>query len=104
MILEHRYYGESWPVSNLSTDSFRFLDTAQALADVAHFARTVQFPGLEHVNLSAPHTAWISYGGSYAGAQSAFLRKVYPELFWGAIASSAVTTVSASGVRGVCAS
>lgn len=29
--------------------------------------------------------------GSYAGAFVAFLRKLYPEIFWGAIASSAVT-------------
>lgn len=31
------------------------------------------------------------YGGSYAGAQAAFLRVVYPETFWGAISSSGVT-------------
>ncbi len=33
----------------------------------------------------------ISYGGSYPGARSAFLRILYPHLFHGSIASSAVT-------------
>jgi hypothetical protein len=34
----------------------------------------------------------VVYGGSYAGAQAAFLRVVYPETFWGAVSSSGVTT------------
>lgn len=90
LILEHRYYGESFPVANLSTDSLRFLTTEQSLYDSAHFAQTVVVPGLEKHNLSdAP---WIYYGGSYAGAKSAFARKLFPSVFWGAIASSAVTT------------
>ncbi len=97
VVLEHRYYGESWPVANLTTDNFRFLTTKQSLDDATHFARTVKFPGLEHLNLTAPHTPWISYGGSYAGGQSAFLRKLYPDTWWGSIASSAVTKVSPPG-------
>jgi len=96
VVLEHRYYGQSWPVPNLTTDNFRYLTTKQSLDDATHFARNIKFPGLEHVNLTAPHTAWISYGGSYAGGQSAFLRKLYPDVWWGSIASSAVTKVSSS--------
>ncbi|BGP42000.1 hypothetical protein JCM10449v2_005997 [Rhodotorula kratochvilovae] len=93
IVLEHRYYGESFPVQNLSTDSLRFLDTLQSLHDSAHFARTVQMPGLEHLNLTAGQgTAWLYYGGSYAGAKAAFARSLFPDVFWGAIASSAVTT------------
>lgn len=95
VVLEHRYYGGSWPVANLTTESLRFLSTDQALADAAYFARNVRFPGLEvkghDSDLTAPETAWIAYGGSYAGAFVAFLRKLYPETFWGAISSSGVT-------------
>ncbi|KAF1981672.1 extracelular serine carboxypeptidase [Aulographum hederae CBS 113979] len=91
VILEHRYYGESFPVANLTTESLRFLTTAQALADSDYFARHVTFPGLEDKNLTAPATPWVAYGGSYAGAFVAFLRVQYPHTFFGAISSSGVT-------------
>jgi hypothetical protein len=48
------------------------------MQDSANFARNVVFPGFEDVDLTSSNTAWISYGGSYAGAKSAFLRKLYP--------------------------
>ncbi|TEA19232.1 putative extracellular serine carboxypeptidase [Colletotrichum sidae] len=91
VVLEHRYYGKSFPVEDLSTENLRFLSTDQALADTAYFAKHISFPGYEHLNLTAPDTAYIAYGGSYAGAFAAFLRKLYPEVFWGGISSSGVT-------------
>ncbi|KAK2046182.1 serine carboxypeptidase S28 [Colletotrichum somersetense] len=92
IILEHRYYGKSYPTTDFSTKNLRFLTTDQALADTAYFAKHVLFPGkLATLNLTAPGTPWIMYGGSYAGAFVAFLRKVYPDVFWGAISSSGVT-------------
>ncbi|KAK5006858.1 hypothetical protein LTR28_005996, partial [Elasticomyces elasticus] len=91
VVLEHRYYGASWPVPDLSPANMRFLTTAQALADEAYFARHVRFPGLERYgDLTSATTAYIGYGGSYAGAFSAFLRVLYPDVFWGAISSSGV--------------
>lgn len=53
------------------------------LADTAFFARNVVFEGLEDLKLTAPHTAYIAYGGSYAGAFVAFLRKTYPDTYFG---------------------
>jgi hypothetical protein len=90
VILEHRYYGKSFPVPDLTTENLRFLSTEQALAEVDYFARNVKFEGIAE-DLTAPNTPWVVYGGSYAGAQAAFLRVQYPETFWGAIASSGVT-------------
>ncbi|KAF2731918.1 hypothetical protein EJ04DRAFT_578716 [Polyplosphaeria fusca] len=90
VILEHRYYGTSFPFDDLSTEHLRFLSTEQALAEIDYFARNVEFEGID-ADLTAPNTPWIAYGGSYAGAQSAFLRVVYPETFWGTISSSGVT-------------
>lgn len=90
VILEHRYYGRSVPTPDLSTDNLRFLTTDQALADQAYFARHVVFPGLEHLNLTSHNNPYIAYGGSYAGSFVAFLRKLYPDAYWGAIASSSV--------------
>lgn len=92
VVLEHRYYGTSYPVPDLSTENFRFLTTEQAMADEAYFASNIQFPGLEeHGDLTAKTTPYIGYGGSYAGAFSAFLRVQYPDIFWGTISSSGVT-------------
>ncbi|KZL74215.1 serine carboxypeptidase S28 [Colletotrichum tofieldiae] len=92
VILEHRYYGRSYPTPDFSTKNLRFLTTDQALADTAYLAKHIIFPGkLAELNLTAPGTPWIVYGGSYAGAFVAFLRKVYPDVFWGAISSSGVT-------------
>jgi len=92
VVLEHRYYGASFPTSTLSTENLRFLTTQQALADEAYFATHVQFPGLEHYgDLTSNTTAYFSYGGSYPGAFSAFLRVQYPDIFYGSISSSGVT-------------
>lgn len=59
VILEHRYYGNSYPVEDLSTDNLRWLTTEQILADVAYFAQHVEFPGHENEDLTAPKTPWI---------------------------------------------
>lgn len=95
VVLEHRYYGDvnggSYPTEDFSTENLRFLTTQQAMADHAFFANNVVFKGLEKYNATASHRPYIAYGGSYAGAFVAFLRVLYPETFWGAIASSAVT-------------
>jgi len=92
VVLEHRYYGESFPTPDLSTKNMRFLTTQQALADEAYFAQNVKYPGLEkYGDLTSRTTAYIGYGGSYAGAFNAFLRVLYPNVFWGAISSSGVT-------------
>ncbi|KAF8316052.1 hypothetical protein DL93DRAFT_2193817 [Clavulina sp. PMI_390] len=88
IVLEHRYYGNSVPVSNFSTDSLRWLNNAQSLEDSARFMRNFKWNGTD---LSAPGTKWIYYGGSYAGARAAHMRVLYPHLVHGAIASSAVT-------------
>ncbi len=76
---------------DLSIDSLRFLSTDQSVADMAYFAKNVVFDGLERLDLTAPSTPYIAYGGSYAGAFVAFLRKLYPDVYWGAISSSGVT-------------
>ncbi|KAI0517540.1 peptidase S28 [Xylaria bambusicola] len=90
VILEHRYYGSSIPTKDFSTENLRFLTTDQALADTAYFANNVKFAGLEDVDFNPKTTPWIAYGGSYAGAFVALLRKLYPDDYWGAISSSGV--------------
>ncbi|KAL1598952.1 hypothetical protein SLS60_008097 [Paraconiothyrium brasiliense] len=91
VILEHRYYGTSFPFDDITIQGARFLTTEQSLADAAYFARNIVFPGLEKENLTSSGAPWIVYGVSYSGGQSAFLRKLYPDVFWGGISSSGVT-------------
>ncbi|KAI1611606.1 extracelular serine carboxypeptidase [Exophiala viscosa] len=92
IILENRYYGESWPYENSSTDNLRYLTTEQTIADNAYFAQNVVLPAniTNGANLSAPGTPWILYGGSLAGAQTAFSLVEYSGLLWGGIAASGV--------------
>ncbi|KAF8651928.1 hypothetical protein AX16_004572 [Volvariella volvacea WC 439] len=98
IVLEHRYYGESLPVSNLTTDSLRWLNNAQSAADSANFMENLELDDVLE-DITAPNTPWIYYGGSYAGARAAHMRILYPELVYGAIASSAVTHAELSNWR-----
>ncbi|PYI16386.1 hypothetical protein BO99DRAFT_311875, partial [Aspergillus violaceofuscus CBS 115571] len=108
LIVEHRYYGTSYPTStNTSSSStsqddddtiplstLAYLTTEQALADYAYLAThlpPIISPTKTPPDLSPKTTPWIAYGGSYAGAFVAFLRRQYPETFWAAISSSGVT-------------
>lgn len=95
VVLEHRYYGKSIPVPDFSTDNLRWLNNDQAAADSARFMSNVTFPGI-HEDLTAPNTPWIYYGGSYAGARAAHMKILYPDLVYGAIASSGVTHATLS--------
>ncbi|KAI0804685.1 peptidase S28 [Irpex lacteus] len=95
IVLEHRYYGKSVPVANFTTDSLRWLNNKQAFADSANFMANVKVPSIS-TNITAPGTPWIYYGGSYAGARSAMMRVLYPDLVYGAIASSGVVYASVS--------
>ncbi|KAI8455109.1 extracellular serine carboxypeptidase [Phakopsora pachyrhizi] len=101
IVLEHRYYGKSHPFKDLSVESLRYLNTLESLEDSAYFAKNLVLNlndknssqggnNQSVLNLTAPATPWIYYGGSYAGAKAAFMIKLYPDLIWGSIASSAV--------------
>jgi hypothetical protein len=95
LVLEHRYYGTSYPVDQITPESLRFLTTEQAMADYAYFAEHVTLPGMEHVDITPQSkngsTPWIAYGVSYAGGFVSFLRKLYPDTFYGVISSSGTT-------------
>jgi hypothetical protein len=102
IVLEHRCYGGSIPKrSDLGpgrywgVDELQWLTTAQALEDNAQFVQHFTIAGLdkdEMDKLRAPNAPVISYGGSYPGGKSAFLRVLYPDLFFGSLASSAVVS------------
>ena len=64
---EHRFYGNSHPRNNTSTENLRFLSVDQALADLAYF--------IAHIKSSSPSLAnsgVVMVGGSYSGILIAF--------------------------------
>ncbi|EGC40102.1 hypothetical protein DICPUDRAFT_147119 [Dictyostelium purpureum] len=81
--VEHRFYGASTPKGNLATENLKYLSTQQALADYANF---VQFFKQKY---NTGDSKWVSFGGSYSGNLSAWLRLKYPNLIDAAIATSA---------------
>jgi len=81
--LEHRFYGESQPFADQTTENFAFLSSQQALADLANFIQTMK---LEYYAEDAPV---VTFGGSYPGNLAAWFRIKYPHLTIGSIASSA---------------
>ena len=87
LALEHRFYGASQPFGDLSTEHLRYLTTDQALNDLAYFINWAQNDPVLNIGTERP---WITYGGSYPGALSAWFRYKFPHLTAGAVASSAV--------------
>ncbi|XP_078100448.1 thymus-specific serine protease [Sander vitreus] len=84
LALEHRFYGDSINPDGLKTENLAHLSSQQALADLAVFQQYIS----QNFNLSHRNT-WISFGGSYSGALSAWFRGKFPHLVYGAVASSA---------------
>ncbi|KAM9359152.1 thymus-specific serine protease [Symphorus nematophorus] len=84
LALEHRFYGDSINPDGLKTENLADLSSQQALVDLAIFHQYI----CQSFNLSHRNT-WISFGGSYSGALSAWFRGKFPHLVYGAVASSA---------------
>ncbi|GJQ77978.1 hypothetical protein Trydic_g2339 [Trypoxylus dichotomus] len=90
---EHRYYGESYPTANMSTENLRYLSVDQAIADIAYFIHYVKenIEGLansKQLNIDLlPKVVVI--GGSYSASMATWMRLKYPHLVDIAYASSA---------------
>lgn len=103
--VEHRFYGETQPFNDTSTEHLVYLTTPQAYVvslcgnlfnvlilfffDSSSLADYAQFIQYISEYFECPTSPWISWGGSYSGSLSAWLRMKYPQLVIGAIASSA---------------
>lgn len=82
--LEHRYYGASVPVPDLSTPNMRYLSSHQAIGDIAQFYQQYMVPTF---NLTTYHKL-VTYGGSYPGALSAWTRLRLPHIVHAALSTS----------------
>lgn len=89
--LEHRFYGKSQPfgysADTYSLNNLKYLTADQALNDLASFILYAKSTKLFGITANMP---WVTIGGSYPGALSAWFRYKFPHLTVGALASSAV--------------
>lgn len=85
---EHRYYGQSFPVKDLSVANMKYLSTEQALEDAAQFQVYINDKyRLGEINKDV---TWVILGGSYSGFLSTAYRIRYPHLVGAAWSSSGV--------------
>ncbi|KAJ2603684.1 hypothetical protein H4R99_002298, partial [Coemansia sp. RSA 1722] len=95
IIMEHRYYGVSYPVSDMSGPNMRYLTLENALEDIAYFVRSAPAFVNKSVGLTiGSENKWIATGGSYSGNLAVWVRREYPDLFHAAYASSAPLLIS----------
>jgi hypothetical protein len=76
-----------FPSAPFALSSLKYLTAEQALRDLAYFIANITATGAFKIT---PNSPWITIGGSYPGAMSAWFRNKYPHLTIGAIASSGV--------------
>lgn len=71
----------------MSFENLKYLNSEQGLSDLAYF---IQFITKHKMYGVTSQTKWVTVGGSYAGAMSAWFRSKYPHLTVGALGSSGV--------------
>ncbi|KAI8326127.1 peptidase S28 [Martensiomyces pterosporus] len=89
--VEHRFYGKSNPMPDLSGASLKYHTLENVLEDYASFARAAKSAPSKVFAVPVRTGAKIIFaGGSYSGSLAALMRTKYPRLVDGAWASSAV--------------
>ncbi|KAI5357330.1 putative peptidase S28, alpha/Beta hydrolase [Septoria linicola] len=89
IVLEHRYWGTSTPYTDLTTENMKYLTLENSIKDMTYFAREVKLPFDKHGDSNAKDVPWVTMGGSYSGALSAWTASVDPGTLWAYHASSA---------------
>jgi len=67
VLLEHRFFGQSNPYPDLSSQSLALLTIQQAIDDLVYFAQNVTLPMPGGDKVKPDSTPWILFGGSYSG-------------------------------------
>ncbi|KAI8324022.1 peptidase S28, partial [Martensiomyces pterosporus] len=90
IIMEHRYYGDSYPVDDLSGPNMKYLTVENALEDIAYFIRNSATFVQSAIGVTiTPQSKWVATGGSYSANLAVWARLEYPDLIHAAYASSA---------------
>lgn len=85
LTLEARYYGDSFPAPLTDRSTLNTLTVDTVMEDLAAFVKFIQKDVIQSSTLK-----WLSVGGSYSGALSAWLRLKHPELISASWSSSGV--------------
>ncbi|KAJ2161490.1 hypothetical protein GGF46_001429 [Coemansia sp. RSA 552] len=89
--MEHRFFGLSNPLPDLTGASLQHLTIENALEDFASFVRAVKTRPSSVFRVPVKAGAKVVfYGGSYSGNVAAWMRSEYPDLVQGAWSSSAI--------------
>lgn len=78
---EHRYYGCSMPYGDKSfshQNRLGYLTTEQAIADYVDLIKDLRDKAATRFNTCRPLNPVITFGGSYSGMLSAYIRMKYP--------------------------
>ncbi|KAJ5107885.1 Peptidase S28 [Penicillium angulare] len=89
VLIEHRYWGESSPYAELTTENLQYLTLENSVADLVYFAKNVKLPFDKNSSSNAQNAPWVLSGGSYSGALTAWTESTSPGTFWAYHASSA---------------
>jgi hypothetical protein len=84
-----RFWGDSSPYADLTTENLQLLTLHQAIQDFVYFAKTVDLPFDTDHSSNADKAPWVFTGGSYSGALTAWTESMAPGTFWAYHASSA---------------
>jgi serine protease 16 len=84
LALEHRYYGPSNPYEDFSSEHLQYLNSEQALGDIATFVDLIN----EQYKLTPSNNRWVTWGGSYPGMMAGLARYRYPHLIYASVSSS----------------
>ncbi|KAG9041287.1 hypothetical protein FS837_012468 [Tulasnella sp. UAMH 9824] len=88
VILEHRYWGKSLPVPDLTTQNLQWLTVEQGVEDLKYFAQNVQLP-LSVTSTQPDRAPWVNVGCGYSGILAAYTQEKHADVFASAYASSA---------------
>jgi len=94
-MLAHRFYGQSMPLGKPTIENLRYLNTRQALADVAEFILFIK----EQYNLK--NAPLITFGGSYSGSLSLVPFKVSAFGLWRRCIQCSVTNAGRLANKGL---
>ncbi|KAJ2594057.1 hypothetical protein H4R99_005920 [Coemansia sp. RSA 1722] len=90
--IEHRFFGQSNPLPDLSSASLKYMTLDNTLEDFAQFIRAAKSDPATIFSpeySAAENSTVVFTGGSYGGAIAAWMRAKYPDLVSAAWASSA---------------
>ncbi|KLU89454.1 endoprotease, partial [Magnaporthiopsis poae ATCC 64411] len=91
VVIEHRYWGESSPFKELTSENLKYLTLNNSIQDMNYFARNFKAPFDDAEGATAPdRVPWVFSGGSYTGALSGWIASTAPGTFWAFHSTSGV--------------